>query len=261
MLEDVQAVTRFYSTRRGRVAARLLCRHLRTLWPDLSNQRLLGLGHTAPFLPLWRTQATLCVDAATTRSPQAGVLGASCLVQEDELPFRDLSFERVLMAHALENAAEVTHTLRAVWRVMADDGRLLIMVPNRTGLWAHNESTPFADGAPYSVGRIGRVLARGLFRIERLHGALYWPPVEARPLLRLGQTIETAGRRLPANLAGVFLIEAVKDVYAAMPVAATRRGMVRRRVLAPVAARDGWNLTGAGEPSMNRDRCPPLLNR
>jgi chromosome segregation protein len=48
--------------------------------------------------------------------------------------------------------------LRESWRVLKDDGRLLIVAPNRSGMWAYWESTPFAHGPPYSFGQIGRLL-------------------------------------------------------------------------------------------------------
>ena len=239
MLDDVQAVAAFYRTRRGRLVASLLRRRLHATWPDLSRQDLLGLGHTAPFLSLWRDQLRRCVDAvpSTTGLGTGPVPDASCLVQDDALPFADDAFDRVLMVHAVENASHVTHTLRAVWRALRDDGRLLIVVPNRTGLWAHSESTPFADGAPCSTGRIERLLARSLFRIERMQGALYGPPADVRPLLRAGPALEAAGRFVTPRLAGVLVVEAVKDLYAAVPVtarpvAARRRAVVRL----PVAA-------------------------
>ncbi len=229
MLDDVQAVAAFYRTRRGRLVASLLRRRLHATWPDLSRQDLLGLGHTAPFLSLWRDQLHRCVDAVPS---SVQVPDASCLVQDDALPFADDTFDRVLMVHAVENASHVTHTLRAVWRTLRDDGRLLIVVPNRTGLWAHSESTPFADGAPCSTGRIERLLARSLFRIERMEGALYGPPADLRPLLRAGPALEAAGRFVTPRLAGVLVVEAVKDLYAAVPVAgrpaaARRRAVVR----------------------------------
>ncbi len=233
MLDDVQAVAAFYRTRRGRLVASLLRRRLRATWPDLSRQDLLGLGHTAPFLSLWRDQVRRCVNAV----PSTGqVPDASCLVQDDALPFADDAFDRVLMVHAVENASHVTRTLRAVWRTLRDDGRLLIVVPNRTGLWAHSESTPFADGAPCSTGRIERLLARSLFRIERMEGALYGPPADVRPLLRAGPALEAAGRFVTPRLAGVLVVEAVKDLYAAVPVAGCPAAVRRRAVVRLPAA-------------------------
>ena len=232
MLEDVQAVADFYATPRGRLARRLLRRHLSALWPDLRGQILLGLGYASPFLGLWRHQLSDCVDGVTAAGVPTGFLGVRCALQDDLLPFPAGSLDRVLMVHALEAATNGQATLRAAARALRDDGRLLVVVPNRDGLWARGDGTPFADGAPCSTGRIERMLARSLFRVERMRGALYCPPADLRPLLRVGATLEAAGRFVTPRLAGVLLVEAVKDIHAALPVATAR--VPARRVLMPL---------------------------
>jgi len=122
--------------------------------------------------------------------------------------------------------------LREAWRVLKDDGRLLIIAPNRTGMWAYQESTPFGHGLPYSAGQLGRLLAGGLFRVERRDAALWMPPSRMRVVLRGAPLFEQAGRKMAPGLAGVTLTEAVKDVYAALPVTTVQR---RRLVLADAA--------------------------
>ena len=57
------------------------------------------------------------------------------LASEDELPLVDRSVDRVLMVH-LESAEQGRRLLREVWRVLADGGQALIVVPNRRGLGA-----------------------------------------------------------------------------------------------------------------------------
>ncbi len=97
-------------------------------------------------------------------------------MEENALPFPGQCIDRILLVHGLENAENARRMLREVWRVLKDDGRLLVVAPNRVGLWAHVESTPFGQGQPYSPGQIGRLLAASLFRVERRDRALYMPP-------------------------------------------------------------------------------------
>ena len=235
MRDELREVTEFYATRGGRVAARLLRRRIATVWPDLTRMRVLGLGHTQPFLSLWQQQATLCIAGEGQTHGQMTnthlLAASSCIVREDELPFPDLSFDRILLCHALETSLNAPRLLRAVWRVLKDDGRLLLVVPNRRGMWAHLENTPFGQGARSSKRQAERVLANALFRVERTDGALWLPPADLRTLLRMGNLVERAGARVAPQFSGVLLIEAVKDVYAALP--AGKR--VRRRVLATAA--------------------------
>ena len=231
MAADAQATADFYTSARGAVTARLLRERLTALWPNLKGQSVLGIGHTAPYLRLWREQARTCIaltpaQMGAARWP-AGAPGLSCSAEEDALPFPDLSFDRILLLHGLEAAESARRMLREVWRVLKDDGRLLIVAPNRTGMWAYWESTPFGHGHPYSVRQLDQLLAAGLFRAERHDAALWMPPTKLRLILRAAPLIEDAGRRVAPGLAGVTITEAVKDVYAAMPV----RGVMRRRLV------------------------------
>lgn len=231
-----QAEAGFYATAQGAVALRLVRERLVGLWPDMSGQSLLGLGHTEPYLRSWRETAARCIAATPTPAVPGAWPGGgpslACWVEANALPFPGQSIDRILLVHGLENADNARRMLREVWRVLKDDGRLLVVAPNRVGLWAHVESTPFGQGQPYSPGQIGRLLAASLFRVERRDRVLYVPPSSRRFILRTARLWERAGRRLVPQLAGLTITEAVKDVYAAMPLAPSAR---RRFVLSEAA--------------------------
>lgn len=236
MVADAHAAADFYATARGAVAARLLRQRLDLIWPSLGGMSVLGIGYTTPYLRHWREHAARCIAATpaqigAARWP-AGLANLSCTVEEDALPFPDLSFDRILLVHGLEAAEHARKMLREVWRVLKDDGRLLIVAPNRRGIWAHMESTPFGQGQPYSAGQVGRLLASALFRVERRDSALFVPPTNLRLILRSARLAETAGRRVMPTFGGVTITEAVKDVYAGLPLRAAPR---RRLVLAEAA--------------------------
>ncbi|MDA8048883.1 MAG: methyltransferase domain-containing protein [Rhodospirillales bacterium] len=229
---DVATAADFYATRQGAVTARLLRERLADLWPDLKGQAVLGLGYVAPYLRLWREEALRCIaltpaQAGVARWP-AGLANLSCTAEEDALPFPDLCFDRIIVVHGLEAAENARRLLRELWRVLRDDGRLLVVVPNRRSPWAYVEATPFGQGQPYSPRQLGALLAASLFRIERRDTALYLPPLDRRLLLRSAVLWERSGRRLAPQFAGVTISEAVKDCFAALP---TRRALPRRRLV------------------------------
>jgi hypothetical protein len=87
----------------------------------------------------------------------------------------------------------------------------------------------FGQGQPYSSGQHGRLLASSMLRVERRDAAGYLSPTSLRMVLRSARLWERGGRRLVPRLAGVTITEAVKDVYAAVPMQAVPR---RRMVLA-----------------------------
>jgi len=236
MPTDANATADFYATRQGAVAAALLRQRLQELWPSLTGQSVLGVGYAAPYLRLWRDQAYRCVALTPAQLGAArwppGAPTLSCTAEEDALPFADLSFDRILLVHGLEAAENARRLLREVWRVLKDDGRLLVVAPNRRGMWAHVESTPFGQGQPYSPGQIGRLLAAAMFHVERRDTALYVPPTRVRLILRSARLFERGGRRLVPRLAGVTITEAAKDLFGAVPAKTLPR---RRMVLAEAA--------------------------
>ena len=182
------------------MTARLLRERLALMWPDLAGQSVLGIGFAAPYLRLWRDHAARCIALTPAQMGVArwpvGAPNLSCTAEEDALPFPDLTFDRVLLVHGLEAAENARRLLRETWRVLKDDGRLLVVAPNRSGMWAYLESTPFGHGQPYSSGQIGRLLADSLFRVERRESALYLPPSHWRLVLRAPPLLERTGRRL-----------------------------------------------------------------
>ncbi len=236
MAIDVATAADFYAGRQGVVTARLVRERLASLWPDLSGRSLLGLGYPAPYLRLWRESAERCValtpaQIGAARWP-AGKPGLSCTAEEDTLPFPDLMFDRILLIHGLEAAENARRMLREVWRVLKDDGLLMVVVPNRRSPWAYLEATPFGHGQPYSARQLGGLLAASLFRVERRATALYLPPLDLRVVLRTARLWERAGRRLAPQFAGLTICEAVKDCYSAVPI---RKLSGRRLVLSEAA--------------------------
>ena len=236
MSGEVHGLQAFYGSPAGQVTARLVRAQMAALWPNLKGQSILGIGHAAPYLRLWREEARSCVSLAPAQigALRWPALGASATVMagEEGLPFPDLTFDRIVLVHGLEAAENARRLLREVWRILKDDGKLMVVVPNRRGLWAHSETTPFGHGQPYSPSQIARLLERHLFRVERRKAALYMPPF--RWMLRAGNAWDSAGRKLwPEHFAGLLLVEAEKDVFAAVPAGTVA---VRRHVLAGESA-------------------------
>ncbi len=234
MSHGVHGLENFYATPAGLVTARLLRDRLRAFWPTLPGQAVLGLGYASPFLRLWRAEATRCVATVPNHLPRwrwpRSAASCTAVAEEDSLPFPDLMFDRILLVHGLETAENARRSLREAWRVLKDDGRLIVVVPNRLGVWAHLDRTPFGHGQPYSPVQLEGLLRRQMFLVERRSAALFVPPFRTRLLLRGAGAWERAGRRLCPSLAGVVLMEAVKDYCEAIPTGAV--AATRRRVMA-----------------------------
>ena len=235
MRPDVDDLRSFYATRQGQLARRLIHHQLKALWPDLAGRTVLGFGYAAPFLSgldtASRTVALMPAPQGACRWPPEGP-GRTALAREEELPLADGSIDRVLLVHALECCTNVPRLIREVWRVLADGGRIVAVVPNRRGLWCLSDRTPFGHGQPYSRGQLERTLNSHLFTPWAERTALFLPPTRSRLLLRLAIPAERLGLGFARQFAGVVLIEAEKQIYVgtAATAPALARGGVRRYV-------------------------------
>jgi len=227
--EDAAA---FYESRTGVRTATLLNRRLHAILPDLRARRLLGIGYPGPYLP---ANAGYAVSGRLQHPQTQRAFPRTlqdCLVDSGRLPFDDLSMDTVLAVHGLEFTRSAPDFLRAIWKVMTDDGQLILVVPNRSGYWAHTDATPFGHGTPFSTAQLTRLLEQGLFCIEQHTGALMAPPAL---LSRMSGTLpERVGKITHYPCAGVHIVVARKNVYAGLPLMEEKaRAAVPRQLAEP----------------------------
>ncbi len=218
-LDVVDLKAFYYRTRLGRGAQSAIQRTLRTLWPDVSGQSVVGFGFAAPFLRPFLGEAERVMSFMP--APQgvmawpAGQPNLSALVEETHWPMQATSIDRIIVAHGLETCERPGALLEEIWRVLAPGGRVVFIVPNRTGIWAQRDVTPFGHGRPYSFGQLDAQLRTHRFEPEEHTAALYMPPSHRRFLTRMQGGAERLGRRLKAyRLGGALVVEAVKQVHA-----------------------------------------------
>lgn len=250
MNSDIVDLRSFYASLIGRLVERAITAALSEIWADLPNERLVGMGYALPWLDRFcenaeRVFAFMPGTQGAVRWPSDGP-SATAMVFDEELPLNDSSVDRVLLVHLLEHSESPRETLKEVWRVLAPGGRVVIVVPNRRGVWARFEHTPFGTGRPFSRGQLTELLRETNFTPSAWSEALCFPPSKRRWWMRFHQLFEQSGRRFWPMFAGVVIVEAQKRLYQGIPV--TQRAS--RRVFVPVLSPQG--ATGAaardGEP-------------
>jgi SAM-dependent methyltransferase len=223
---DSAGLSQFYASPVGQVARRVIQRRLREAWPDVGGTRLLGYGFAVPYLRSFAAEAQMVAALMPEQlGPVAWPAGStlSVVAQEDALPFPDAMFDRVLVIHGLESAESLRPLLRQLWRVLAPSGKLLIVAPNRTSLWALVERSPFAHGRPFNRAQLSALLRDTLYAAEGWDHALMMPPLKSRRLLGRGISWERIGRRVWPALAGVHIVEATKSMYALKPAVSVKQ--------------------------------------
>ena len=213
---DVLKLREWYRTLQGRVVRRTLNPDIHALIGLQDNQTLLGIGYCQPYLPeANRTQTIVLAGPAqmgVTLWPEGGKQRAT-LVNETALPFAENTFDTILLAHCLEMTGDPQALLESCWHSLRPDGRLVLMVPNRSGAWARRDDTTFAHGQPYSPGQVTRLLRKANFTVTQADYALFIPPLNWRWVFKLHALFEKIGRRWQAPVGGVLLVQARKDIF------------------------------------------------
>ncbi len=251
MRTDILNVYGFYASPLGETAAGFIRDQIAAAWADHAGARVAGFGYAEPYLSGFpdaeRTIALAPEGQGVVHWPQ-GEKSRAALVADHHWPLPDASVDRLLIVHGLEEASKPVRLMREAWRVLADGGRIIVVVGHRRGAWAMVETTPFAAGRPYLRGQLVRLLNETMFEPSNIASALYFPPFGARYLLRAANAWEAAGGRLWPWLGGVLMVEAKKRIAQGAAVAEAapllrpaiapqRLGAVARAPDAPYAAR------------------------
>lgn len=239
MHSDIVDLRSFYASPLGRLAERSITMALSSIWAPVPNERLVGLGYPLPWLERFggdaeRVFAFMPATQGAVVWPTQGK-AATALVFEEELPLMDSSVDRLLLVHSLEHVENPRETLNDIWRVLSPAGRVVIVVPNRRGVWARFEHTPFGTGRPYSRSQLGELLREANFTPAAWSDALFFPPSRRKFVMQLNGVLERTGRRLWPIFSGVIAVEAQKRLYQGIPVAQR----ASRRVFVPVLSPQG----------------------
>ena len=115
----------------------------------------------------------------------------------------------------MEHSNDLRATIRELWRVLKANGKLMVIVPNRVGMWARAEFSPFGHGIPFTSSQLCSYFKDNLFIHERHKGVLFVPPVPDSPILmRSANLIEKMGGSIIPFVAGVHIFEFSKQIYA-----------------------------------------------
>jgi SAM-dependent methyltransferase len=246
---DIVDLRQFYGTLLGGAARRSIEQALSAVWKPMSQERLVGFGYATPYLERFKADTERTIALMPARQGAVhwpfGEPCATSLVFEEDLPLPDSSIDRMVMVHGLEHCENASETLHEVWRVLAPGGKLIIVVPNRRGVWARVEHTPFGAGRPYTGGQLSRLLRDNMFTPTAWSDALHFPPSGKGMVMKFANSLEKFGRRFTPAFAGVVVVEATKQVYQGLPV----RQRKSKRVFVPVLAPQG--VSNAGRKNSN----------
>ena len=221
MQNAVYDLKNFYNGKMGRMVRRVLQSRISEIWPEAKGLHLMGCGYAVPFLRAYKDQSE---RVTAIMPPEQGAFhwphdqkNCVLLANSNQLPIENASVDRILLMHSLEFSNDPVGHLKELWRILKPNGRLLIIVPNRAGFWAHADWSPLGHGMPYSRTQIRAQLSQAQFLCERIEEALFMPPIKYTPFLKSAGLFEYIGTRYLSIAAGVHMVEASKQLYARIP--------------------------------------------
>ncbi|MDD8023085.1 MAG: methyltransferase domain-containing protein [Paracoccaceae bacterium] len=212
----------YYRTQLGRAAQKAVRDRVLSLWPagpEMTGLTVAGFGFAVPLLRPYLDTARRVIGLMPAQQGvmpwPAGLPNVSVLCDETRWPLETGMVDRLVVMHGLETSDHPDALLEECWRVLGPGGRALLIVPNRAGLWAPRETTPFGFGRPYTLSQLDAHARRARFVPERYGAALYIPPSHRRFWLRSAPMWERMGARVSGLLAaGVVILEVSKQVHA-----------------------------------------------
>lgn len=234
MRPSVVQLRQFYSSRLGRRVKQRLRHLLLQRWSAQAEGVIAGIGYAPPLLRMLdRRPEKTSPNIALMPIDQGAIYwpvhtdNRSILADELMPPFAPNSLQRVLMVHALEFSERPLELLQVYWQMLSPGGQVILIAPNRRGLWAHLGRTPFARGARYSISQMKDLLEEAQFTLGESTTALHAPPSTHPLMLRLWPVLEWLGAFLLPGLGGVAIIEAEKQIYAGLGAPVITRARTR----------------------------------
>ncbi|ENN90370.1 class I SAM-dependent methyltransferase [Bartonella bovis] len=236
---DIVTLKDFYASALGLRVQTAICDQLNFYWPNLADKRVMGFGYAVPYLSALCTRTQHCfafMPASQGALPwPCADRVATALVFEEDLPLPDASIDCILLVHALEYTENSCETLKEIWRVLAPNGHLIVIVPNRSGFWARNDRTPFGYGEPYSRRQIVRLFEETNFISGPVQEIVYYTPSLNYTAQLFSFFYRPFVRHLFPYFGGLLMCQAYKRIYQGISIQRRQSRRVFIPALSPQA--------------------------
>lgn len=217
---DIKSLLDFYATPLGELV-HLYVQDTVDQFLNIKQGSILGLGFATPYLKesLFETNQVMAfmpeyIGGITWPTPAAS---RTAVVKEDSLPLPNKSVDRILLIHGVEFAKNAQRMIGELSRILKSDGKILIIAPNKRGIWSHFENTPFGFGHSFSMSQLSQILSNEGFKCLIKERFLYFPPSQSLYTQSFFAPMEMIGSYLIPKLSGLNAIIADKRTFAIIP--------------------------------------------
>lgn len=232
----VKKLCDFYKTPLGEVVQVYINDIVQKFIPEnTKNQFILGLGYVTPYLDQSLTEKNTLLSF--TFDQMGGIIwpnaehSHTAIVHENHLPIANKSVDRLIIVHGLECCQNTEQLLKEVNRIIAPDGEILIIFPNKTGVWSHTATTPFAHGAHYTMSQLSNILLKQGFNIEAEERLLYFPPIQSLYTQSFFAPVEMMGSYFLPYFSGLNAITAKNRTIIIPNQPAPQKPITKKRAL------------------------------
>lgn len=181
------------------------------IWDDIDEDALtLSLTHRMAYSDL----SLKTIRSFTGAQSPYPVCAMNC--DETRLPLRTDQFAYILLTHVLEFTHHPIDTIHEIERILQPGGRAILVVANRSGLWARRDGSLLGDGQPYSLAQLSTLLRQSRLSITRSRHCLITPPVSKKYFAKIAKVFEPLAPFFPL-LCGVHVVEVEKRVHGLPP--------------------------------------------
>lgn len=212
---------------------------LAQVWPNLYGVSLLSLGQTFSLIPqnIWyphhHVHGLLNIPNKESLEKVIDHNLQTCCFSIDSFPFQDCSVDRILYIHDKTITKEQFDLfLRSCWKTLSDDGKIILLLPNKLGWWSVIENISLRYRNAFFIQKLNIVLKQQMFRISHYEKVLYFPPrIMNISSLRTNRILEFIGLFFVPFWGGYHLIEIEKNLYAPITVAPLKKNYILRKKL------------------------------
>lgn len=181
---DNKQISEFYKTPLGKYVTRRTRASVSRHVPTPKPRRVLGIGYLQHLLK----------NSFDPSSFEACILGVpkymgvdkdslpenleTIIVDDEQLPFDDCSFDLIVALHSFENGHHQEHALREMWRVLDHKGTIILIVPHKMSMWCRYDASPFSHGNAFTTSQLAHIFQGSNFTPIGFEKFLFAPPIK-----------------------------------------------------------------------------------
>lgn len=221
----------FYNSSIGNLLARHIEFRLKKYCYLYQNQNIGCFGYSLPYLDFLKNNnlsISHCYSMRMGISYENISKSNRILIDEDRVPFQDSIFDHIFLIHYLENTYNMKSSLREIWRTLAPEGKLYLIIPNKKSSWYLSDKSPFSSGNGFSKKQITDLLNDSFFEIQLIDRLVYFPNKDIFFLQKHKNLIDKFGSILFKYFNGVYLCIVKKKIYADIsPLIQTKKSLIK----------------------------------